>query len=144
MFGLRGALERMTTAEKQAFADAITGKGIAASVEDSNIVLAQKIGQIVTGKKFATGTTLPTNGFVIVTGLTFVPKIVLFRANFADGSKSVGMCAHKDVVGEALGAVSGYTSDGFMGSNPTFTNNGFTTSVFYNKSGSVSWLALEW
>ncbi|MGG3307442.1 hypothetical protein ABER23_08440 [Paenibacillus lautus] len=48
-FGITGLLERMTTAEKQAIADAITVKGVAASVNDANTVLANKIGQIGTG-----------------------------------------------------------------------------------------------
>ncbi|MFD3258214.1 phage tail protein [Paenibacillus lentus] len=47
-FGIVGALERMTTAEKQAIAAAITGKGVAASASDTNTVLAQKIGSIQT------------------------------------------------------------------------------------------------
>ncbi|WP_218571211.1 phage tail protein [Paenibacillus oralis] len=58
IFGLVGALERMTTAEKQAIATAISNKGVAANVNDSNTVLAQKIGQIVTGKRFASGTAI--------------------------------------------------------------------------------------
>jgi len=45
-FGIVGTLERMTPAEKQAFADAITAKGVPASVNDSNTLLAQKIQQI--------------------------------------------------------------------------------------------------
>lgn len=45
-FGIVGTLERMTPADKQAFADAITAKGVPASVNDSNAVLAQKIQQI--------------------------------------------------------------------------------------------------
>ncbi|MFD3259980.1 hypothetical protein ACE3MQ_15335 [Paenibacillus lentus] len=48
-FGIVGALERMTTAEKQAIAAAITGKGVAATTSDTNTVLVQKIGQIATG-----------------------------------------------------------------------------------------------
>lgn len=50
LFGIQGILERMTTAEKQAVANAITGKGVPTSVNDTNAVLAQKIGQITTGQ----------------------------------------------------------------------------------------------
>lgn len=49
IFGIIGLLERMTTAEKLAIVNAITGKGVAASVSDSNTVLANKISQIPTG-----------------------------------------------------------------------------------------------
>lgn len=49
IFGIQGLLERMTTAEKQAIADAITAKGVPASLSDSNSVLAQKIRQITQG-----------------------------------------------------------------------------------------------
>lgn len=59
-FGVTGLLERMTAAEKQAIANAITGKGVAASVNDTNTVLAQKIGQIDV-KKYATGTFVSAN-----------------------------------------------------------------------------------
>lgn len=50
IFGVLGVLERMTTAEKQAIANAITSKGVTASANDTNTVLAQKIGQISTSK----------------------------------------------------------------------------------------------
>ncbi|MHA2856937.1 phage tail protein [Paenibacillus lautus] len=48
LFNVKGILERMTTAEKQAIANAITGKGVAASANDTNTVLANKISQIQT------------------------------------------------------------------------------------------------
>lgn len=50
-FGIVGLLERMTPAEKKAFADAITAKGVPASVSDTNTVLANKISQISTGRR---------------------------------------------------------------------------------------------
>ncbi|MFD3261848.1 hypothetical protein ACE3MQ_24930 [Paenibacillus lentus] len=84
---------------KTRIASAITGKGIAALGSDTFAVLAQKIGQIVTGKRFATGTfTTPatttdenfssyTNGqnnlvsypVDVVTGIDFVPTIYIVR-----------------------------------------------------------------
>lgn len=78
IFGIIGLLERMTTAEKQGIATAITGKGVAASVNDSNTALANKITQIP-GKKFATGVTMPDRfGNFSITGLAFVPNVLYF------------------------------------------------------------------
>lgn len=83
--GIVGALERMTTAEKQAIANAITSKNVPASVNDTNTVLAQKIGQIVTGKRWASGTgmTVPvTWGNFEIRGLNFTPRIVIVHATY--------------------------------------------------------------
>ncbi|MFB4325999.1 tail fiber protein [Priestia sp. BR_2] len=77
-FGITGLLERMTTAEKQAIANAITGKGVAASASDTNTVLAQKIGQIFTGLKIASGT-LPTYQDRSITNLPFAPKVIFLH-----------------------------------------------------------------
>lgn len=86
LFGIQGILERMTTAEKQAIANAISGKGVPASVNDSNTVLANKIGQIVTGKRFVIGTvTTPSGSSGTVTGIPFaIRNIIMYKAP-ADG-----------------------------------------------------------
>ncbi|MDN4069277.1 phage tail protein [Paenibacillus vini] len=52
IFNVQGILERLTTTDRNAIIASIVGKGVAASAADSNAVLAQKIGQIQTGKKF--------------------------------------------------------------------------------------------
>ncbi|AZS14247.1 hypothetical protein [Paenibacillus lutimineralis] len=65
---------------KDAVAAAITGKGVPASGSDTIAQLAAKIGQIVTGKKFASGVkyepNLPTGYELVVTGLDFNPSVV--------------------------------------------------------------------
>ena len=64
---------------KQAIATAISGKGIAASGSDEFAVLAGKISQINTGKRFATGRfTIGTNGQGAVNNLAFRPRSVIF------------------------------------------------------------------
>ncbi|MFD3260832.1 hypothetical protein ACE3MQ_19750 [Paenibacillus lentus] len=82
IFGVAGLLERMTTAEKQSFADQITAKGIPASVNDTNTVLAQKIGQIVTGKRFVIGSiTTPSGSAGTVTGIPFaIRNIIVYKS----------------------------------------------------------------
>ncbi|MNJ55262.1 hypothetical protein D3C77_507430 [compost metagenome] len=71
----------MTTAEKQAFVAAITRKGVSASANDSNTVLAGKIDQIVTGMKSASGS-LEFSGSLdqrTISGLAFIPKLIILR-----------------------------------------------------------------
>lgn len=67
---------------KTSIAAAITGKGVPASGSDTFPVLAQKIGQIVTGRRFASGP-LPdmaaNTGNIVVSGLGFVPRIVIVK-----------------------------------------------------------------
>ncbi|MGC6588015.1 hypothetical protein ACPV3A_24095 [Paenibacillus sp. Dod16] len=92
IFGFLGVLERMTTAEKQAIANAITGKGVAASVNDTNTVLANKIGQIRISPRKASGQTNASNSLygitftngntgtvyaVTVNGLDFTPRVII-------------------------------------------------------------------
>lgn len=80
LFGVVGILERMTTAEKQAIANAITDKGIPASVNDSNTVLAQKIGQIDKRQYFKqTQATLSGSGTIDIT-VPFMPKSISIHA----------------------------------------------------------------
>lgn len=77
---------------KTAVANAITGKGVSASGNDAFATLADKIGQISTGKKWASGiiksstSILPFTGpggyvesfcFVEVNGLTFTPSLII-------------------------------------------------------------------
>lgn len=94
LFNVKGILERMTTADKQAIVNAIIAKGVAASVDDSNTVLANKISQIIAGKRSASGTTatLASYGtfydytnqarqmpYVTVSGLSFEPTMVFLK-----------------------------------------------------------------
>lgn len=85
ILGIIGTLERMTTAEKQAIVNAITAKGIPASINDSNTALAQKIGQIEKRQYFTQ--TYPTfepgsDGVIDVT-VPFTPKIISVHAQSA-------------------------------------------------------------
>lgn len=76
-WGIVGALERMTTAEKQAIANAITGKGVVASASDTNAILAQKIGQITTQLKQASGNASGSHSLE-VNNLDFNPMVIMF------------------------------------------------------------------
>jgi len=94
-FGVVGALERLTTAEKQAFATAITSKGVPASANDSNTVLANKIGQIPTGVKIARGSFYRDGG--TVANLPFKPIILIYNVS------TIGYNAYNEQV-----SISGY------------------------------------
>ncbi|MNI54147.1 hypothetical protein D3C73_1090290 [compost metagenome] len=77
LFGVQGILERLTSADRDAIISAIVSKGVAASAADSNALLAQKIGQIVTGaRRFKqTYTGVQTNTYVTV-NLGFVADVI--------------------------------------------------------------------
>lgn len=68
---------------KTAVADAITAMNVPASPTDTFPTLADKIGQIVTGKKFANGITNVKNDnkSFAVTGLDFIPRIIFIMAD---------------------------------------------------------------
>ncbi|MNW55637.1 hypothetical protein D3C74_333160 [compost metagenome] len=147
IFGLQGALERMTTAEKQAFADAITGKGVAATAADSNAVLAQKISQIPLGKKVAYGSKLPDarsgqrNVFTI-TGLAFTPTTIFARVDYGESYKYYVMFDPNSGTNAVIVAnryqnsleVSSVYGTNFTDSRITITANGFIFNCNLNGS----------
>ncbi|MDH6674671.1 hypothetical protein M2277_005368 [Paenibacillus sp. LBL] len=130
-FGITGLLERMTTAEKQAIANAITGKGVAASANDTNTVLAQKIGQIITGKRFVQGTVTPINSSTVEIPLsTFIPKVGVLWRGTGNGSfdqNALAMARTADDVSPNYGPIltigtpnaDGVAQTGFMNQNAT-------------------------
>ena len=63
---------------KTAVANAVTAKGVSASPTDTFSVLATKIGQINTGKRFASGE-LQAIRDINITGLGFRPSVVFLR-----------------------------------------------------------------
>ncbi|AZK48783.1 phage tail protein [Paenibacillus lentus] len=79
IFGIQGILERLTTAEKEALAYAITTKSIVASVDDSNTVLAQKIHQIPMKRTAQGEGVTDSNGYIRVRGLDFSPETFFYR-----------------------------------------------------------------
>lgn len=85
---------------KTAVANAITAKGVVASSTDTFSALATKIGQIITGKRVATGTVNCSPGtlsfsltsgssystnYVTVTGLAFKPRFIIAYNKTDDG-----------------------------------------------------------
>ncbi|AZK47093.1 phage tail protein [Paenibacillus lentus] len=79
IFGIQGILERLTTAEKEALAYAITTKSIPASVDDSNTVLAQKIHQIPMKRTAQGEGVTESNGHIVVRGMDFYPQTFFYR-----------------------------------------------------------------
>lgn len=77
---------------KTLVANATSAKGVPASPADTFLTLATKIGQISTGKKFASGTSLTDytggNYRFTVAGLTFLPKLILASQTVKIGDSS--------------------------------------------------------
>ncbi|ETT58170.1 phage tail protein [Paenibacillus sp. FSL H8-0457] len=99
LFNVKGILERMTTAEKQAIVNSIIAKGVAASVDDTNTVLANKITQINTGRKWAAGQidVVRTTGSGSVAGLGFTPRnIILSMASWGGAQNGYVMVYSAD------------------------------------------------
>ncbi|MEK5480296.1 phage tail protein [Paenibacillus sp. FSL R5-0407] len=165
LFGVQGILERLTTADRNAIIAAIVGKGVAASASDSNAVLAQKIGQIVIGKKFASGTTSPEastfdfNMFpsgtvrfnrISVSGLTFKPTFILvyYPDNGAVITYKEGMSIYGSATSDISvlrvggnGAVG--TGNIIKSTGPAIvTEVGFSLPVTWN-TGTHFWFAFE-
>lgn len=97
---LKEAIEKANSAfqsasdGKTAVSNAVTAKGVAASPSDTFPTLAAKIGQISTGKKFASGTVTASSSTLVfkngsggnvskyhstVTGLDFTPSVIILR-----------------------------------------------------------------
>ncbi|MBE2923898.1 hypothetical protein HPJ95_05045 [Anoxybacillus flavithermus] len=134
---------------KKQIANAITAKGVSASPTETFASLAAKIGQISTGKKWASGTvSVTSNVYLVVTGLTFKPShVIVMQYN------------------SRRGAYARYGSDGYadngvfytnvegtnqVGEQPTrsvyaeATSNTFTITVANSSiTGNFSWIAFE-
>lgn len=97
LFGVQGILERLTTTDKTAIASQISGKGVAASVNDTPAVLAAKIGQIYQGKRYIelslgdigpSGSRTADFGFIPSVIMTFA-KSVSTGTNYQVGSSAI-------------------------------------------------------
>jgi len=64
---------------KNTMATNLTGKGVSASGTEALQALADKIANISTGKKWASGTTTSDSGYVSVTGLDFTPSLMILK-----------------------------------------------------------------
>lgn len=89
---VEGALSELFTSVsdgKTVVAAAITDKGISASGSDTFSQLAGKIGQINTGKKWASGNGTGIATTFTVTGLDFTPTIVLIDWRYDSASSNI-------------------------------------------------------
>ncbi|WP_410769569.1 phage tail protein [Fontibacillus sp. BL9] len=104
LFGIQGILERLTTADRNAIIAAIVGKGVAASAADSNTILAQKIGQISTGLKYAEGTvTANVSGDLLIPFNQFTPKIAVVWKGDGSGDVNNGIAIGRIIDGQTQG-----------------------------------------
>ncbi len=93
-YDLANEAKQSANSGKIAIATAITNMGVSASPADTFPVLANKVGQIYTGKKWASGTAAASVSakFVTINNLTFTPSIIFFRYN------DPGIGANSDLV----------------------------------------------
>ncbi|MEC2342985.1 phage tail protein [Paenibacillus barengoltzii] len=126
---------------KTAVAAAITGKGVPASGSDTFSQLATKIGQIVTGKKSASGTAT-TNSFsrFSISGLDFRPDIVFWQStNHPDTYGFI-----KDGMKWAVILYNGSTSPTLISDQFfTISDTGVANINAYWSSSLVIWVAYE-
>jgi len=131
---------------KTSIAAAITGKGVPALGSDTFAQLAAKIGQIVTGKRWASGTiSLVQESFLTVNALDFEPKFILvdiqtntaYRRAYISGGHLGFNSSIYDFTGQAIELYYGEW---------TITSSGFTTRGVYYGSGQATtykWFAFE-
>ncbi|MGO4786773.1 hypothetical protein AB4124_04925 [Paenibacillus sp. 2KB_20] len=149
ILGIQGTLERMTTVEKQVIANEITAKGVLATANDSNAVLAQKIWMIKVSK-YAGGSLYASEGQVYVSGLAFRPKMVKLYGQYSNDEGRFTACFLFD---EPIRRVYGFitpdtTNDGWgmsgFGSALTdnlIRNNGFEVKNYNWRNNQIYWEA---
>ena len=137
---------------KDTLATNITSKGVTASQTDAVSVLADKVGQIVIGKRWASGTFSSGSTSLVVSNLNFTPSIVIVRGFYS----AADMAMQRVYVNPSL--LTTYGTDklntvGFTSirNNPTnisslsvsftITNGGFTVNNQSDYGG--SWIAYE-
>ncbi|MFD1179195.1 hypothetical protein ACFQ3W_23280 [Paenibacillus puldeungensis] len=99
LFGIQGALERLTTTDKQSIATQITNKGVAASVSDAPSMLAAKIGQIAVGKSFISANLGTPSSLSIQYDCGFVPAIIFVLSTAPNGTTSGATLAKSSLWG---------------------------------------------
>lgn len=142
---------------KTQIATAITGKGVAASGGDTFTQLATKIGQIATGKKYATGSVLTpltqivftnsNNGnsnsvYITVTGLDFKPSTII-AFNPANSTQTPVLVYNKDSMFAQTGLPPQLT-DAWKIQNNAYVNTGsFQLPVRNSPGANTVWHAWE-
>jgi hypothetical protein len=125
---------------KRIMATNLTNKGTSASWTESLQSLANKIANVNTGKKFASGTTPVTTGGnakLSVRGLSFRPSIVLIRASYPNSYDTSKTVSGLGIIVDAPYHITGYNVTIYGGSIAvrdvsTVTNltTSYTTGVF--------------
>ncbi|NMM65504.1 hypothetical protein HBE96_23280 [Clostridium sp. P21] len=137
---------------KTAVANAVTAKGVSASPSDTFSVLATKVGQINTGKKSASGSIGFSSYFSSqdVTGLQFVPSIILLRYSYAySGASHIGHSVSLYMFDGWYTMTDSWRQDITVNKQPT--SNCFTANYKYTADGgyngvtgsSFDWIAIE-
>ncbi|GIO33730.1 hypothetical protein J2TS6_48710 [Paenibacillus albilobatus] len=149
LFGIQGTLERLTTTDRNAIIAAIVSKGVAAYESDSNAVLAQKIGQIITGKRFNYGDIrIPSNGVITVSGLAYKPSFfiwVLSSYDFGFGIRGNSFTSPHQPNATPKDVFLYYTANYPVASlSGDFSESGFTVyTPFKTTTGDTRWWAYE-
>ncbi|MGG4105795.1 hypothetical protein AAXB25_17900 [Paenibacillus lautus] len=149
ILGIQGTLERMTTVEKQVIANEITAKGVLATVNDSNAVLAQKIWMIKVSK-YAWGSLYASEGQVYVSGLAFRPKMVKLYGQYSNDEGRFTACfLFDEPIRRVYGFITPDTTNegwGMSGFGSALTdnlirNNGFEVKNYNWRNNQIYWEA---
>ena len=158
-YDLANEAKQSANSGKTAIATAVTAKGVTASPADTFPVLATKIGQINTGKRFATGTltdsyinyankyytTKDTNTVYFssfdVSGLAFKPTIIMIIMDglfYTSVNTNVAQYAgyhYVDVTGTSVRLIN----------NASIGATSFSLPVYFNgtKANVITWIAFE-
>lgn len=131
---------------KQAIATAISDKGVAASGSDEFAVLANKISQINTGKRFAIGQfVINESGVGSVNNIAFRPRNIIFSnitqtaSNRYAGAYSADAPSDTGPLSQVFGIANGHSSPNAF----TITNNGFSVITSITVSRTYNYIAFE-
>lgn len=101
------------------------------------------LGTLQRGKRYASGNISVSNQRINVTGLSFAPRVYIFKVDFTNGDKALGLGFHSSVIGEGFALISGYTSNGFTSAFHSFNADGFTSTTYYSAPGTATWYVIE-
>lgn len=122
---------------KTAVANAVTAKGVAASPSDTFPVLATKIGQISTGKKWASGvTTSDAVGRIDIGGLAFKPSFIIVASSVR------GQMIYNSLVSTTSYISYDTTIRDLNGDSEVISNGGFKLRTSPSV-GTRTWIAFE-
>lgn len=139
-------MKSKTQTIKNTLATNLSAKGQSSSGTEALTALVNKVANVNTGKKFATGTTAISKTSVNVTGLSFRPTIIVLLLDSSGDNDMGGMYVARNEYGNlSMNNINFYRANNLFGLNPfTVTSNGFSFLWGHSSgSGLFRWIAIE-